>query len=74
MTKMSRVKMIVAAVLVLVALAILLQNLKPVEVMILKFGDISIKMPMAVLLLLMLGVGFAAGLIVASRIARKKRE
>ena len=74
MPKLSRTKMIATAILVVLALLILLQNLKPVEVTISRFGSIAVKMPMAVLLLLMLGAGFAIGLVVASRMAAKKRK
>lgn len=69
MTTMNKIKMAAAAILAILLVVVILQNTKPVET---KLVFITITMPRAVLLVTMLGLGFALGILAAGRLTRKK--
>jgi len=65
----TQIKLIVVAVLALIAVVLLYQNRQTVQTRVL-FA--TIEMPRAVLLLVTLAIGFAGGLVTAGVWARKK--
>lgn len=67
---MSKVKILVAALLALLVLIVVLQNTETVETRIL---FVSIEMPRAALLFGTLVVGFAIGVLTAGRIVSKSK-
>jgi len=68
-TKMH-VKLIVTAIIILLAVIIVLQNTHQVDTRILFFP--VIKLPNAVLLFVVLAVGFAAGIIFSNMVRRRR--
>lgn len=68
---MSRIKIVIIAVLALLVLIVVLQNTKSVETKIL---FVTIEMPRAALLLVAAAVGFVLGFLVAGRVLWKKRN
>ena len=69
---MTRVKIILAGVLAVIALVLLVQNSEPVEASLLVM---TVTMSKSLLLLIMLGVGFLIGMLVTGWVvSRKKRQ
>jgi len=69
-SRMSRAKLVVTAILVVLVVVVVLQNLEPVPVNILWWSH---KLPTALLLIVTLAIGYAAGLVTAGlRTGRKK--
>ena len=62
MTKGRQVKLVVVAVLVILAVILLIQNTEPVKT---KLFLATLEMPRAILLLATLAIGFCAGLVTA---------
>ena len=69
-SRMSRAKLVVTAILVILIVIVVLQNLESVPVDILAWHP---KLPKALLLIVTLAIGYAAGLVTAGfRSGRKK--
>ena len=68
---MSKTKAVIIAVVGLLVLIIVLQNTQAVETKLLFF---SVTMPRAVLLFGTMLIGFALGVLTASRIGRRRKE
>jgi len=69
MNRTVRVKLVIEAILAVLVVVVVLQNLAPVST---QFLFVTVAMPKAVLLIVTLGIGFAAGLLAAG-IKGKKR-
>lgn len=65
----TKIKIVVGAILGIVALIIILQNTEPVTTKLL-FAEVS--MPLAFMLIVMLAIGFGAGVLVTGSIYRKR--
>jgi len=71
-SRMSRAKLVVTAILVILIVIVVLQNRKPMLVDILWWQP---TLPKALLLIVTLAIGYAAGLVTAGfRSGRKKRK
>ncbi len=68
---LDRLRLFGLVALVILAVVLILQNIGPAEASIL---FISLKMPLAVMLMLTFAIGFVVGLLTAGRLTRKKRE
>ncbi|AQT68043.1 putative integral membrane protein [Anaerohalosphaera lusitana] len=64
-------KTIIAAILILLTVIIIFQNIESVNT---KFLFVSIKMPRALLLLITFALGTLTGLLLANKIARKPKD
>lgn len=68
---MANVKIIVAVILLLLVLVVVFQNAASVETKVL---FLTVKMPRALLLVVMFSVGFTAGIFVADSLASRPRR
>ncbi len=67
----DRLRLFGLVALVILAVVLILQNIDPAEI---SFLFISVRMPLAVMLLLTFAIGFVVGLLAAGRLTRKKDD